>query len=432
MVLAGRSLAAEILLTTQELAYRNQAQEIRMCVDPDWPPFEGIDSQGRHIGIAADLVQLAAQRTGLHISLYPTRNWEESLAASKNGRCKLMSFLNQSAEREAWLTFTRPILVDRNIIVTREEHPFVADLGDLSEKTIVLPNGTMVEERVRRDFPRLKVITTNSEAEAMTYVAERKADLTVRSMIVTAHAIRQQGLFHLKIAGQVPAYVNQLRIGIVKSEPILRDILDKGVASITIEEREAIVNKHVPVLIQQPESNRIHWFAIFIAIALLSLSVFWYRRAMALQRLLIQHTAEEGSSVLLPSNMIQERLETECLRAQRYGLSLSVIIIEFRAPESMRKSLNPDTGFLTSLAARVNEQTREVDSLGRLTDRKWLLVCPHSGHKEILDLAGRLQEMLQCQTDVVEKEWRIWLGIGTYQLGDRSSEVIQRTEINLR
>lgn len=44
--------------------------------------------------------------------------------------------------------------------------------------------------------------------------------MTVRSLIVAAYAIKKKGLFNLKIAGNIPAYTNQLRIGVLKYEPI--------------------------------------------------------------------------------------------------------------------------------------------------------------------------------------------------------------------
>ena len=64
-----------IKFTLQDKAYIEKADTIKMCVDPDWAPFERINEQGRHEGIAADLVQLVAQRVGLRIELYPVKNW---------------------------------------------------------------------------------------------------------------------------------------------------------------------------------------------------------------------------------------------------------------------------------------------------------------------------------------------------------------------
>ncbi len=258
-----------IEFTPVEKAYIAQAGTIKMCADPDWAPFESINPQGKHEGIAADLVQLVAQRVGLRIELFPAKNWDESVAASKGKRCQIMSFLNQTPARDAWLIFTDPIFFDPNVIITREEHGYIADLKGLRDESVALPRGTMVEERVRRDFPNLKVVLTGSEPESMKLVSDRQADLTIRSLIVAANAIKKEGLFNLKISGQIPEYTNQLRIGVLKDETVLRAILDKGVKTLTPPEREAISNKHVAVNIQQG----IDWTRVYVLLALLALAI---------------------------------------------------------------------------------------------------------------------------------------------------------------
>ena len=254
--------------TAAEKAYIAKAGVIKMCVDPDWAPFERINPEGKHEGIAADLVQLVARRVGLQIELLPVKDWDESLAASKDGRCQVMSFLNQSPDRDKWLIFTSPIFSDPNVIITREEHNFVGDLKGLKGESVALPRGTMVEERVRRDFPNLGVVLTASEPDSMKLVSERKADLTIRSLIVAAHAIKTEGLFNLKISGQIPEYTNQLRMGVLKDEQILRSILDKGVKTITPQERQAIANQHVAIKVQQG----IDWTRVYVLLALLALA----------------------------------------------------------------------------------------------------------------------------------------------------------------
>lgn len=62
---AQATVPPTIEFTPQEKAYIERADAIKMCVDPDWWPFEQINPQGQHEGIAADLVQLVAQRVGL-------------------------------------------------------------------------------------------------------------------------------------------------------------------------------------------------------------------------------------------------------------------------------------------------------------------------------------------------------------------------------
>ncbi len=89
----------------------------------------------------------------------------------------------------------------------------------------LLPKATAMSERVARDFPNLKVLDTTSENESLGWVSERKADMTLRSLIVAAHTIKDNGWFNLKISGQIPGYENRLSLGVVRSETTLRDIL---------------------------------------------------------------------------------------------------------------------------------------------------------------------------------------------------------------
>jgi len=289
MLMLGTASAAaaeqtQLVFTPAEKAYLERASAIQMCVDPDWAPFETINPQGQHEGIAADLIQMVAKRTGLRIELYPVKDWEASLAASKSKRCQIMSFLNQTPAREAWLAFTDPIFFDPNVIITREEHGFVADVKGLQNETVALPRGTMIEERVRRDFPNLKLVLTGSEPEAMVLVSERKADLTIRSLIVAANAIKKEGLFNLKISGQIPEYTNKLRIGVLKDERLLLSILNKGVQTITPQEREAISNKHVLINVQQGIDYQLVWQILGGASLALMLVMLWNRKLNALNK----------------------------------------------------------------------------------------------------------------------------------------------------
>lgn len=307
-LLAHSHIAQATLLNPAEQAYLQQHGPISFCVDPDWPPFEVVDAQGQHRGIGADLLALVAARAGVAIKLLPTKDWPESLEASKAGRCQLLSLLNQTPERDAWLIFTQPVLADENIIITREEHAFVADLTGLQNHTLVLPKGTSIEERVRRDYPNIHITITDSEAQALAMVSERQADLTVRSLIVAAYTIKRQGWFNLKIAGQVPGYGNQLRIGVAKGEPLLRDILDKGVASITPVERQQIIDRHIPItattgLDYGPIKQLLGVFALM---ALTSL--FWLRKINRAKKLAEQTATLQRQFIAMLSHEVRTPL----------------------------------------------------------------------------------------------------------------------------
>lgn len=419
-----------IVFSAEEKAYIERVGSIRMCVDPDWIPFEHINAQGQHEGIAADLVQLVAQRVGLKIELFPIKTWDESLAASKAGRCQIMSFLNQTPAREQWLIFTQPIFYDQNIIVTREEHPYIGDPKDLSEKTIVLPRGTMVEERVRRDFPRLKVITTGSEPEAMTFVSERKADMTVRSLIVAAHAIRKEGLFNLKISGQIPAYANQLRIGVLKDEPLLRDILDKGVATITPQEREAIANKHVAVTVQQGVDYTLAWQIALGGTLIMLLVLYWNRKLNALNRELAHLSITDKLTGLFNRLKLDEVLNGEIERAARFVHPFSVILMDIDHFKQVNDRYGHQAGdqVLQAFAGILGGNTRKVDTVGRWGGEEFLLICPNTDSAGARQLAENLRAAIEAHDFPPVGGITASFGISSFQVNDQANDIVARAD----
>ncbi|SJZ50407.1 PAS domain S-box-containing protein/diguanylate cyclase (GGDEF) domain-containing protein/hemerythrin-like metal-binding domain protein [Trichlorobacter thiogenes] len=291
--------SVSIPLSSAEKQYLAQLGPITVCPDPDWLPYEQMDAHGNFTGIAADLLNLISQRLGIKFTYVQVKDWDQAVALSQAGKVLLLPFLNQTPKRDQWLTFTEPLFSDPNVFITREEHPFITNASLLKDKTIAVPSGTSIEEKVRRDYPNLKILNTgNSEAEVFKAVAERRADLTLRSLTVSAYTIRKGGWFTLKIAGQAPdEYINRLRIGVIKSEPMLRDILNKGIATITPQEREEITNRHVNITVVKPMD---YGFILRIAAALaalIGLSFYWNLRLKRINAALQE--SERSKSVLL-------------------------------------------------------------------------------------------------------------------------------------
>jgi PAS domain S-box-containing protein len=284
-------------LTPEERAFLEELGPIQMAVDPDWMPYEYVTEDGDFIGIAPDLLDLIARRLDIQFEVIPTRDWEETLEIGRAGKSHIIPFLNQTAERDEWLLFTDPYFINPNVFVTREGHDFISDPRALQNKTIVLPSGTSIEQWVRRDFPNLEVITVETEAETFRYVEERRADMTLRSLTMAAYVIKQEGWFNLKIAGEVPEYANHLRIGVNKELPMLRDILNQGIATITPAEVQEAVNRYVSIQIVQRQNRRLALRISGIAFLVLALSLFWNHRLQKVSVALYE--SERSKSVLL-------------------------------------------------------------------------------------------------------------------------------------
>ncbi|MDD3445458.1 MAG: diguanylate cyclase [Zavarzinia sp.] len=390
---AGVPRAETTGLTPYERAHVEHLGSIRFCADPDWMPFEWVDGAGRHRGIGADILALVAQRVGLTLELRQTADWGESLAAARSGQCGLLSFLNRTPEREQWLRFTEPVFDDPNVIVTREEHALVSDPHDLAGETMVLPEGTSIEERIRRDYPEIRIVLTASEQEAMRMVSDRRADMTLRSLIVAAYTIRNEGLFNLKIAGRMPEYTNRLRIAVTNGDTILRDILDKGVATLTDEDRERIVNAYVSIRIEQPVDYDLLARVVggVIAALMIAAAIIWYMTR--LNRELRRQSRTDALTGLANRKVVEMRLGAEIARARRRSLPLSVIMVDVDHFKSVNDHFGHAVGdrVLTGIARHIETGIRRQDLAGRFGGEEFVVICPESGVEGAVGVAERIR-----------------------------------------
>lgn len=432
-LVAVRFAAAEVALSAEEMAYVREAGPVTMCVDPDWAPLERINERGEYEGIAADLLQLVAERVGLRLRVVPAPTWLESLQASRDGRCRIMSFLNRTPEREQWLIFTAPVFSDPNVIVTREEHDFIVDLRGLRGASVALPKGTMVEEHVRRDFPNLKVIPTGSEAESVAMVSQRRADMAIRTLIGAAYTIRKEGLFNLKIAGQLPDYTNQYRIGVAQNDVLLRDILDKGVATLTPQEREAVWSRHVSVTVEQGVDYRLLWKVLLGAALLLGVSFYWNRKLRRLNRELERLSVTDRLTGLYNRLFLDETLVREIRRAERYGNSFSVILLDVDHFKQVNDTHGHPVGdqVLVTLADLLRKTTRETDVVGRWGGEEFLIVCPQTEHDGAITLAESLRAEVERAAFPVIGKLTISLGVGDYLPDDHPNDLVARVDAAL-
>jgi polar amino acid transport system substrate-binding protein len=338
-------------LSKEEENYLNKKEFITMCVDPDWEPFEKLDINNNHIGISADIIKLISSKLGIQIKVIPTKSWEESIEFSKAKKCDIMSFLNQTPQREKWLTFSNTIFNDPNVIIGRMDNQSIKDLSKI-KATIAIPKATAMYEKFQKDFPNLIIIPVNSEEEAFKFVDEKKADLTVRSMIISAYSIKEKGYFNLKILNQPKDYENNLKMGVRKDEPILKDILNKAIETITKDDIQNIINKWVSIKYEKIEDYTYLWIAI--SLFLIILIFFLYRQY------LLKHTNDFLQSEILKRTH-QLEVSNSILKEKKEELDKLNLSLEIKINDEVEKNkLFQEKLFKTDKLASMGEMISNI------------------------------------------------------------------------
>jgi diguanylate cyclase (GGDEF)-like protein len=420
----------DVALSPEQQAYVRAHPEISMCVDPDWAPFERLNARGEHEGIAADLLRLLASRAGLTLRIHVTPDWDASLAASKAGKCQLLGFLNQSPDRDAWLLFTQPYFTDANVLISREEHPSVASLGDFVGARIALPSGTSVEEKLRRLHPGLQFVIVGSEAEALRLVNERQAEFTLRSLVMAADTIKNEGWFNLKIAGQVPELDNLFRIGVLRSEPMLRDILDQAIATLTPDEVNAIVNRYVSVRVETPVDYRLLLQVVAVFVLILASNLFWVVRLRRANRKLARQAVTDALTGLANRKQLNRFSQGTVETARRHHRPLAVVLFDidhFKVVNDQHGHLVGDQ-VLCDIAALLARAVRQGDCLGRWGGEEFLLICPETRGEQALQLAERILAQARSLPLATGKPCTLSAGVAQLGAGDSVNDLLQRAD----
>ena len=260
-----------LVLNDQEKRYLQSKDFITMCIDPDWEPYEKIDKDGKHTGMAADFINLISKKLNKDIKLVPTKTWDESLEYIKKGECEILSFLNKTTQREKYLNFTTTLYEESDVIITNDTVTYLDGLKSLEGKSVGIVKGYRTDEYISKYYPNIDLKYIQNHLEGINLVSKGKLDATINPLLGTTYLIKKLGLSNVKIAGKTELK-NQYKIGVIKSDEILYSILSKAVTSISEKEKSHIVSNWKAVRFQKSIDYSIIWqVTLFFLIIILFL-----------------------------------------------------------------------------------------------------------------------------------------------------------------
>jgi signal transduction histidine kinase len=262
--------STNIDLSDEEKEHLAAKGRVTMCVDPDWMPYERIDEQGKHVGIAADFMSEFQKRIPVPIELVLTESWKESLEAAKSRQCDILSLLNESPQRREFLNFTDPYLTDSVVLVARNDVFYLDGLEALSGRKLGVVDGYVYEEKIRKQYPEIIIIPVKSVGDALRKVSDGKIYATLDALFIITSNIQELGLSNLKIAGQT-GLDNAFRVGVRKDDPILLSVFDKLIKNLDDTTRNAILRSWYTLKFQHGTDWRMVWQVTAIAIIILCL-----------------------------------------------------------------------------------------------------------------------------------------------------------------
>lgn len=262
---------------------------VRLCVDPAWAPFEYLDKQGQHQGMAAEYWQRMTDRVGLRTEIVPTESWEESLEKAKRRECDVLTLAMKTPGRSQHWLFTKPYVSYPFVLATRSGAPSVSRLEEVADKTLAAVKGYAYTELVRERYPQIRFIEVENISEGLERVRRGEAYGLIDSLATVAFAIQQAQLHELKVAGRF-ADRWDLAIAVRNDRPEWLPFFDAMTQSLTAEDRREIENRWLAAWIESPPDLRWLWASLVVLAlsALLAGFFSWRQRQSSKQTALLE------------------------------------------------------------------------------------------------------------------------------------------------
>ncbi|MGJ3261273.1 MAG: transporter substrate-binding domain-containing protein [Rhodospirillales bacterium] len=235
-----------ILLSADEAAWLRDNPEITVAADDDYPPINFSNADGRPAGMAVDLVKLIEERTGLEISIR-SGPWNDMIGDAMAHRVDAIINADVTPERQQQLLYTSTYFAMPQAIVVPGTAAPLKSIHDLKGKRVVLQRGTSHVDYFRRQYPDIEVVVADSMLECFRVLMSGDAEALVAALPVVNHFIQRNVLSGFEITGLYASReLDNLRIAVRNTAPALRDILNKGIDTITPEDMQRISARWLP------------------------------------------------------------------------------------------------------------------------------------------------------------------------------------------
>ncbi len=250
-------------LTKEEKYYLYNKKVLKMCVLPDWLPFEQIDEKGNHNGIGADLINFVSGYINTPIVLVPTKQWSSSLNNIRERKCDILPVAMDVPSRRDAMDFTKPYWKEPFVIATKLDKFFIKDSKSIGNKKIGIVKSYAFVEVLKLRNPGIEIVEVKNAQEGLKKVQNDELFGYVDIMAAVGYNIQKYGFYDIKIAGKLEFTID-LSIASRNDEPILNSIMQKAVNNISDEKLRTIVGKWIEIKVEQSLDYRKLFYVIFV------------------------------------------------------------------------------------------------------------------------------------------------------------------------
>ena len=237
----------EIVLTQEEIDWIVGHDTLTVANETDWPPFDFVDDGQQPAGYSIDLIELIAKKTGLKIEFVNGYSWKEILELFKNDDIQILPAVYKDDERSVYMEFTSSYYIQPSILITNVNDS-INTIHDLINKDIAVIEGFSITAEFEKNYPNINSVPVKTVRDGLIKVSTGELDGFIESIGVVSYYMDQSFIPNLKFSSDVPLDkmdAPPLHIAVSKKNVVLKNILQKGLESISNDEMNELRNKWI-------------------------------------------------------------------------------------------------------------------------------------------------------------------------------------------
>ncbi|WP_292361908.1 MULTISPECIES: transporter substrate-binding domain-containing protein [unclassified Methylophaga] len=236
-----------LTFTEEEQAWIADNPEIQLGADFSWAPYDFLNDQGEHDGIAADVLKLVSEKSGLKITVQPDV-WANTMEKMRAGELMGLSCAAATEARQEFLFFSKPYVSLSLGIIVQKQRDDIQSMDDLIGLKVAVNKDSYLHNWLKIHYPDLALVLTDSNDDSLEAVSFSRADAYIGNIAVATNVIKQRYLSNLKVVAKVPNLTTDTSVAIDKRYPLLHSIIEKSLSAITAAEKQQIIDKWYAVV----------------------------------------------------------------------------------------------------------------------------------------------------------------------------------------
>ncbi|MBW3697769.1 transporter substrate-binding domain-containing protein [Vibrio sp. T187] len=298
----ANDLTGQILnLTPSEIEWIKANPIQKVGVDPKALPYEAFNDSGKYVGVLADFLKLIESKTGLKFEPQLVSNWDETVEL---GAQREVSMISAALENQSFLIDYEPSvgLVSNSLAIGSKSDISGLVIADLVDWKVGILKGASNTEAIMTSYPQVDWVLVDNTMQGLDLVENNDLDAMLDTIHVLNYLINVNNLRTMRVVGRSDYKVTPT-FHVLRTEPILHNILDKAIESIPQQDKNDIVKKWTAPKYIDKTNYQLIYTVIGFSVLFILISAVWNRRLKAQ----VEHTKKA-------------RAEAEHLQEQMFGV----------------------------------------------------------------------------------------------------------------